>query len=356
MISNTIVLAQGALWKHRMIRDPTQHRSRSDSTPDPSHTAILIEWSILEHLLDLYRVLLDVGKKELADPPDETDLAQKISAIFRRTLPALRIASKWLRANFKYLEQDQEFVAFQAKEKRKNSTVAKRDANKISGYSVKTIKFWNSYASFALALSQAFPIQNLPSFEAPLEEDVEMRGFLPLRHLIGEEHKPGDKAPTSGVLSEVHPNVEQLMRIMDLLKDGKILLDLEVCFEFPSFPSLNDFWMQNTPLLLIKNHFVFNPEMVEDTSLSVDETTVADRQQPFTTSTDMCAKHDFGTDDLAEFTSRMDDDPVRDAFQFLNTASDAVDLEDEVRNMDRDEEDEIVYMRYVLSLPRTPEY
>jgi hypothetical protein len=43
---------------------------------------------------------------------------------------------------------------------------------------------------------------------------------------------------------------------------------------------------------------------------------------------------------MSDFTCRLDDDPVRDAFQFLNTASDAVE--------DEDEEDEIVYMRYVL--------
>ena len=231
MILNTIVLAQGALWKHRMIRDPTQHRNRSDSTPD---SAILIEWSILDHFLDLYRILLDVGKKELVDPPEESDLGQKISAAFRRTLPALRIASKWLRANFKYLGQDQEFVAFQTKEKSKGSTASKRDLNKISGYSVKTIKFWKSYASFTLALSQAFPSQKLPPFEAPLEEDIEMRGFLPLRNLIGESRRTGEKTPTSGALSareQVHPNVEQLMRISDLLDDAKSLLDVEVCLE-----------------------------------------------------------------------------------------------------------------------------
>jgi protein SMG7 len=227
MILNTIVLAQGALWKHRMIRDPTQHRSRSDSTP------ILIEWSILDHLLDLYRILLDVGKKELTDSPEEIDLGLKISAIFRRMLPALRIASKWLCTSFKYLGQDQEFAAFQAKEKAKNSTVSKSDPNKLSGYSVKTIKFWKSYASFVFALSQAFPLQNLPSLEAPLEEDIEMRGFLPLRNLIFEGRKAGDKTPAGGILSareQVHPNVEQLMRISDLLEDAKSLLSVEVCF------------------------------------------------------------------------------------------------------------------------------
>jgi len=50
---------------------------------------------------------------------------------------------------------------------------------------------------------------------------------------------------------------------------------------------------------------------------------------------------------MTDFTSRMDDDPVREAFQFLNTALDPVEDEDE------DEEDEIVYMRYGFTLPVT---
>lgn len=232
MISNIIVLAQGALWKHRMIRDLPQQNNKGDSTSDSSHSAVLIEWSILDHILDLFRILVNVGKAELAEPSEESDLALKISATFRRTLPALRIASKWLRANIRYLGQDQEFMAFQAKEQNK-STVAKKDPSKISGYSVKTIQFWKSYASFILALSQAFPIEKLPSFDAPLEEDIEMRGFLPLRNLIGEGRRVGDKASVSGAAREqVHPNVEQLMRISDLLEDSKSLCDVEVCFEY----------------------------------------------------------------------------------------------------------------------------
>ena len=233
MISNIIVLTQGALWKHRMIRDSHQQRNKGDSTSDSSHLAVLIEWSILDHILDLYRILLDVGKAELAEPSEESDLALKISATFRRTLPALRIASKWLRANIRYLGQDHEFIAFQAKEQSKNSTVIKKHPSKISGYSIKTIRFWKSYASFVLALSQAFPIEKLPSFEAPLEEDIEMRGFLPLRNLIGEGRKIGDKSFEGGAAREqVHPNVEQLMRIWDLLEDAKSLCEVEVCFEY----------------------------------------------------------------------------------------------------------------------------
>jgi protein SMG7 len=61
---------------------------------------------MIDHLLDLHGALLEVGEDELRDlPPIDSidDLAQRITATFRRTLPALRIASKWLRANFKYV-------------------------------------------------------------------------------------------------------------------------------------------------------------------------------------------------------------------------------------------------------------
>jgi hypothetical protein len=109
--------------------------------------------------------------------------------------------------------------------------------------------------------------------------------------------------------------------------------------------------VQNPPLSFINNHFIFNWE-IEDTSSSlasssrqvVDETTVAQQQQPLPNIRDSGlnshTKQDQKAEDMSDFTCRLDDDPVRDAFQFLNTASDAVE--------DEDEEDEIVYMRYVL--------
>lgn len=235
LISSVVVLSQGALWKHRMIRDPpsTNHR-RSESTIVPPGTSTIIEWGLLDHLLDLHLALLEVGKDELKDPPPMDgvdDLAQRISATFRRTLPALRTASKWLRANMKYMVQDQEFNAYQVSEKAKGVDVSKKSTQKISGYSAKTLQFWKTYAQFMLALSQAFPASKLPTFNAPLEEDIEMRGFLPLRKLMGEV-KRSENVSADGLhaIEQVHPNVEQLMRISDLLDDGKALAKMEVCF------------------------------------------------------------------------------------------------------------------------------
>jgi len=100
-ISKVIVLAEGALWKHRTIRDSIV------TTSSP----VIIESYIATHVLGLHRVLLEIGLVELAESPPqdaaENDLAPRITATFRRMLPALRIAAKWLRANFKYVLQGQ---------------------------------------------------------------------------------------------------------------------------------------------------------------------------------------------------------------------------------------------------------
>ncbi len=110
-ISQIIVLSQGAFCKHRMIRPRTEH-------PVPANTSVLLDWRIIRHIFDLHGTLLNVGKAELTVPPpsdvdvSENGLALKITAVFRRTLPALRIASKWLRANSRTLLQDPEYLAF----------------------------------------------------------------------------------------------------------------------------------------------------------------------------------------------------------------------------------------------------
>jgi len=56
-------------------------------------------------------------------------------------------------------------------------------------------------------------------------------------------------------------------------------------------------------------------------------------------SLDLQLKEDRDLDDMT-ITGRTDDDPVRDAFQFLYSADNAVD--------DELQEDEVVYLRYVV--------
>lgn len=253
MISKVVVLVQGALWKFRMIRRPSHGERRSSR---PSST----ESNIVTHLIATHRVLLGNGSVELAEaPPDDAaldDLAQRITATFRRTLPALRMAGKWLRSNTRYLSQG---LKLPTQEEQPTLT---KDASKgkdrrhgsipvvIGGI----VEFWREYAQFSDTLARAFPDDELPSLRTQLEEDVEMAGFLPLRKYmvgsdgsqIGSSRQPPPNGRMNGDSSrsqdgsqssrdQVHPNEEQLMRISDILADAAAIAEDEVCLLYSTF-------------------------------------------------------------------------------------------------------------------------
>lgn len=203
LISEVIVMALGALWKLRMIRD--------DSIKKDSKRDSIVEALMATHILELYRSLLEVGSAQLAESPEVLqngdDLALHITATFRRTLPALRIASKWLRSNFSYIE----------------SFPVGTSETIIDVLS----DFWRAYMAFFTALMDAFPPERLPTLKGPLEEDVEMTGFSPIKRLMFglPAHTEDGLSPGQ---SQVHPNEEQLMRIADLLTDATILSGMEV--------------------------------------------------------------------------------------------------------------------------------
>lgn len=229
MVSKVVVLSQGALWKHRMIRNsPPLSNRRSSGLPDSS----VIESQILTHIITIHRALLEIGVAELTVPPEdaaENDLAQRITAPFRRTLPALRIASKWLVANIKYvLHAAQPPVGEQH-----GSTGKGTRGVLVEGLPL----FWAKFAQFYSALAVIFPSERLPPLTTPLDEDIDLKGFLPLRNLLVDGGVLTDAVPEtegqqngtpSHVREKVHPNEEQLMRIWDLIKDAKLLAQLEV--------------------------------------------------------------------------------------------------------------------------------
>lgn len=313
LINKVIVLVQGALWKHRMIRDS----SRKESEPNQGTSSTLaVESRILSHLLGMHRVLLEVGLEQLAEEPSEdtapNNLALRITATFRRTLPALRIASKWLRANFKYVMRCQT-------PKDAMAVLSKEDASAL----------WSAYARFAAALTRHFPTDQLPTMTGPLEEDIEMRGFLPLKGLmIGE---PKDSAVLDGKLHvplpqqinpQVHPNEEQLMRIADLLADARTLAAMDVGGVTLSLKIFADIYDQNAPQVLRRSH---NGKMVDGLpSRLAGGDTDFDRVQ------------DQDDDALTEATSH--DDPVGDAFRKVLSGS-VGDVEEE----EDEQEDEIVW-------------
>ncbi|KAG6919120.1 hypothetical protein DXG01_008927 [Tephrocybe rancida] len=330
MISNAVVLSQGALWKHRMIRTPstTNQNRRPELPPPPEGTSIIIEWHILEHLLDLHRGLLEVGLEELQVPPPKDapgdDLAQRITATFRRSLPALRIASKWLRANFKYVNQDHEFDAFQETKRTEGTNVVQNPNFKVARTSVRTQRFWQAYASFVSQLSRTFELHKLPPLTAPLDEDIDMRGFLPLKNMMGGESAGMDGASASGTslpTQDVHPNDLQLMRIADLIHDAKEVAKLE-----------------NSPVAMYGSVFSVRDEIVEPQfPPSAQAEAVPIGQQNLLVSIRDTRRLDTEPeeDNMTEVTSRTDDEVLRDAFNFLHAPNDD--------NEDDDEEEEIVW-------------
>ncbi len=220
--------------------------------PSPA-TSSAVESSIASHLLIMHRVLLEVGVVQIAEVPPEDavehDLAQSITAAFRRTLPALRIASKWLRANVRYVSQptqpDSESSSSRSKGRDRRRGSDRRSTSVSLSVTIPGLpEFWRAYAQFSTALHRAFPPDKLPKLVTTLEEDVEMAGFSPLKKFVPGEvvsaaaNKEGAKdarnssangAPQAVPPEQVHPNEEQLMRIADLLVDAQGLVKDEVC-------------------------------------------------------------------------------------------------------------------------------
>lgn len=132
----------------------------------------------------------------VADDDDAQPLAPRISAVLRRLLPSLRIMSRWLKVHVEYVGR--------------LAPASPDAARSVSS-------FWQAYGRLMSALARAFPLPQLPELDRPLEEDRDMRGFLPLHVARVVEDAP---APVDG---DVHPNEEQLMRLADLLVDAKLL-------------------------------------------------------------------------------------------------------------------------------------
>ena len=265
VILNTIVLAQGAIWKHRMFQEEGNLNGKSSAPPGES---TLVENEMFLHLLDVHSALLQVGVHELKEPvPSDTggDLAQRITATFRRTLGSLRIASKWLRVNIMYIQRDPEFLAYQVRESRNGREVSKENPNQPSKQSVETLRFWQAYVEFVGTLSSIYPMDKLPEVAARLDEDVELKGFMPLRQFAD---------PANDVdYPEQHPNEEQLMRIRGILEDANVIVDVPVslCFTLPRF-HLNDI-KQNSPLerrgnAIIVRHAIDNVKSFGDLNTS----------------------------------------------------------------------------------------
>lgn len=255
VIVKTLVMALGALWNLRMYSQPLPGSSAQATQSQPSSRVTSSKHSepfILAHILNLFRILMQVGVSEMqgvelssATSPTAMGqqrsslvLAQRITATFRRTLPALRIASKWLKCHLEYV---------------KRSSPEADIAAPPTAFDA----FWTTYAAFANALTRTFDdddgLASCPPLTTRLEEDVDMQGFAPLkRSMFGTGQDVGDgtveaflKTVPSNVANAlpedaVHPNEEQLMRIGDLLVDAKFISQSPVSRlgNIPSSPTL----------------------------------------------------------------------------------------------------------------------
>lgn len=174
------------------------------------------EEAALGLVLSTVGTLLDVAAREVesvntesavADDDESLELHSHITAVLRRILPSLRIASKWLKLHLDYVSR---FTG--------SSAVG-------SGIAA----FWSRYHRFIAAISHIFPLLKLPELAHPLEEDRDMRGFIPLsRGLSGRGDATGDIAAGLAEADEVHPNEEQLMRLADLQVDATLILQAQV--------------------------------------------------------------------------------------------------------------------------------
>lgn len=221
-IVKTTAMAVGSHWYCRLDAGRNNPGSADPAEVTQAERRRLVEELSLSFLFAVFTALVTVtaveveealaartGEDESAIAEEEDDgeadtvlaLAQRITAVVRRILPSLRIMSRWLKSHLEYVARASDGA---------NAELRALIAN-----------FWTQYKRLMLSLARLFPLVQLPSLDGPLEEDIDMRGFLPLRRGLSEE------TATDPQRQDVHPNEEQLMRIADLLVDVKLLMQTE---------------------------------------------------------------------------------------------------------------------------------
>lgn len=270
-------------------------------------------------------------------------LAQSITAVLRRALPALRIASMWLLSNADYLAK---FDTTSANFKTGDPSVAPEVCSAIRG-------FWTSYASFANSLASAFPLQMLPvtAGDFMLEEDIDMLGFAPLRRRMKDASVGSAAKNVSAALAaaanssaNLHPNEEQVLRLGDLLSDASLLAQSESC-----------------PLVIERGYFVIRSKRLNPASQPwspVKAGAPAAVASPPWESDDDLPEEENHEDAVANLSEKEDDE----LSEHLTTEDDVLDLAmrvatgntgvDELGDEEEDDE-EILYPSRVLQPAQT---
>ncbi|UZJ57167.1 hypothetical protein CBS101457_006487 [Exobasidium rhododendri] len=260
-IVQIVVTAIASLWTRRLWR------GKEDGGISSS---INSEQQILLHLVGLFKLLAKVGTLETRDAMEaskttsSTDLresdppinvANNITAAFRRMLPALRIASKWIKSQLEYLERSRGLLPKEQGSSQENAEAMLLFSEQRKLLASAIGQLWSEYVSFLNMIRFAFPFDQLPKLgtvgqsgmtSLNFEEDRDMKGFVPMKKaMLVDAKSDGAKE------SQLHPNEEQLIRIADLLIDAKVIA------EFPSSPIAFD---------NVKNHFY----LVEDVGVTVE--------------------------------------------------------------------------------------
>ncbi|PWZ01134.1 hypothetical protein BCV70DRAFT_199502 [Testicularia cyperi] len=248
----------------RAIRSERSSRRRA---PSPE-TGRCVEFQVLAHVLGIFQELAEIDTSEVRDAIDANtnghdaeaaattaNSVRHLTAVVRRTLPALRIMTKWTKTHLEYMQRVEkrasEAVETGGDASARSSMEADPKSDHIADHqsayadTLSSIsRCWSSYVALINNLRFAFPFDTLPnigkvgSVGAPalcLEEDSDMRGFAPTRKAT-QSTVPGGTIVTFGMgevcanvdavrPSQVHPNEEQLMRIADLLIDAKVIAE-----------------------------------------------------------------------------------------------------------------------------------
>ncbi|KAJ5562871.1 DNA/RNA-binding domain E.t1.c1-type [Penicillium sp. DV-2018c] len=212
---------EGTLQKFCLINIAAEEcaKARSVEESSVSDACVFFQRINVKTFFTLLQILLvelertasfeDSNSKDVLPVPD------KISAVARRILPALRHYSSWLLTN--------------------SQSLVDQKVEKDSSLSIQVKEFWKIYAGTLSLLASSFDVVSLPEVDYLLEEDEETRGFAPLdqdatcRRYIGGGDQPKPRMHDLGV-ERSHPNMEMLYRIREFVIDG---LDLVVRGKIP---------------------------------------------------------------------------------------------------------------------------
>lgn len=354
LILRMAAICMAAVWYARICVGTAVTRSRNgdhaDSRAHPVARSYTTEVNATVHFLQFSAALLSVAKDELVSIDDSSfqgDLSQKIPAVLRRILPAMRIISKWvLSGHFDHINRVKLRLS-RSKKVKLNSQLVTAEA-----------EFWTQYHQAIELAKHHFPIDRLPSLDdsVGLEEDFELGGFLPIERARKAQDsaspKPFNQFASPAPCGAYHPNEEHLMRLGDLQRDAHRIEAKHFATETTNLSEPNKSTRDtNVCLNQIENHH--RPDLINSptsSSSTPPRPAEADPAHPANAPSDECNNLTDDEDPVelamravvaqqmgAELAGSNHDTPM---LQSLNNSRDAITDEDD----DDDDDDVILYL------------